>query len=107
MTEKMQQFIIELKACSKLKRYQELDGIINSNEVIKNKLLFIKQQQKELVSLSKTRVQKEMISKLMESNEILINEILDKPFVDEYLSLQIEINEFVRALSEIFNDQIN
>lgn len=97
-----------LKAFSEnknIKRYQELEKIINKNELIKDKLTTLKKIQKEIVhakSFGKTNA----LDKLESDYDRLYNEFLQTPLIAEYLELQVLINDLLQNFTSIIEDGI-
>lgn len=91
---------------NKIKRYQELEEIINNNTKIKQEIDNLKSFQKEIVhakQYNKTNYLKE----LEKQYDKQYNLIIKHPLMAEYMDLQEEINKFIQDLAEIIENGIN
>lgn len=102
---KAEQIISEISDAEKVKRYRELEVIINNNSTIKTKLDELKKIQKEIVhaeNLNKPKI----LKRLKEKYEELYNNFLELPLIAEYLDLQVELNNFLQSFTNIIEDGI-
>ena len=89
----------------KIRRYKELESIINNNVKIKKILDQSKSIQKEIVhaeNLSKPEQLKILNIKYHEEME----KLKDEPLLMEYLDLQIEINQFLQDSANNINNAL-
>ena len=92
-------------------RIKELESYIDNNDKIKSKLLALKEKQKQMVN-AKEFNQVNQYKEYLEEYNRLKEELLDLPFVEEYLELlEIVNNELTyvttgisRQLSKELND---
>ena len=88
-----------------VKRYKELEVVINNNEKLKEKLAKLKAMQKDMVH-AETLNKPEMLKEINNSYDILYEEILNFPLVIEYLDLQKMINDFLQDFTSIIESGI-
>jgi len=88
-----------------IKRYYELEKIINNNELIKTKLDELKVIQKEIVHAEALNKEK-ALKTLKEKYDNLYNEFLETPLIAEYLELQTLINDLLQNFTAIIEEDI-
>jgi cell fate (sporulation/competence/biofilm development) regulator YmcA (YheA/YmcA/DUF963 family) len=103
MSEK-EKLISMIENDERIKRYQKLEKILNENQVIKEKL-------NDLKSIQKTMVQKKTygldIRAIEEQYQKQLEEMHLFPLLNEYLSLQEEINDMLQQIAFIIEKSIN
>ncbi len=82
-----------------VKRIKELEGYIDNNKDIKNKFNELKDLQKKLVNAEEYNQTNQYNLYLKEYNN-LKNELLDLPFVEEYLELLDYVNNMLSYLTK-------
>ena len=82
-----------------VKRIKELEGYIDNNKDIKNKFNELKDLQKKLVNAKEYNQINQYNVYLKEYNN-LKNELLDLPFVEEYLELLDYVNNMLNYLTK-------
>lgn len=89
----------------KIKRYKQLEEIINKNQEVKNLLNESKDIQKQIVhaeALQKTQ----QLDALEKDYNHIMEKLNDIPLLMEYLDLQTEINDFLQIVNEKLNDTL-
>lgn len=89
-----------------VKRLKELEGFIDSNEELKTKIDEIKDIQKKLVNSSYYKLKNATVD-YKEKREILINEVKDIPFVEEYIDLLNESYYMIKNIIGLIEEEIN
>lgn len=89
-----------------IKRFQELEKILNNDSNLQQFFRDMKSIQKEFVH-SKTFQQKENELFLNEKLDNIQNQINEYPLYLEYLELQEEINEMLQRFVDIFEDGLD
>ena len=82
-----------------VKRIKELEGYIDNNKDIKNKFNELKDLQKKLINAKEYNQINQYNVYLKEYNN-LKNELLDLPFVEEYLELLDYVNNMLNYLTK-------
>jgi len=90
----------------RIKRYQAIEKVINSNKILKQKINKLKTIQKQLVNAKEIQKQKS-IEHFQALYDELLEEIETYPLMSDYLALQGDINEMIQAVAEIIEDGIN
>lgn len=89
-----------------VKRIQSLENIIDNNQVLKDKLKSLKELQKKMVN-AKEFNQFNQYKSYKEEYDVLYEEVLDFPFVEEYLDLLEEANNKLLDICFIIENKIN
>lgn len=85
-----------------VKEYKRLEEIINTDKTLLHALLELQNLQQQLINL-KTFEKHQMASKIeMEYNEKR-RQLEQNPVLDNYLTLQEEVNELIKHIEEIFD----
>lgn len=98
--------INEINDNNKIKRYKELETIINKNEEVSKKMNDLKEIQKQIVHAEKL-MKKELLDKLNKEYDTLTNEIHNYPLMAEYMDLQVEINDFLQNFKIILESGLD
>ena len=85
-----------------VKRIKELEPYIKNNEEINNKFNELKDIQKQMIN-SKEFNQFNQYNALKKEYELKKEELLNLPFVEEYLELVDEVNNILNNLSNEIN----
>ena len=85
-----------------VKRLKELEPYIKNNEDINNKYIMMKDLQKKMVASREFDLINQY-NEYKKEYEKIKNELLDIPFVEEYLELVDEINQLLNNLSDEIN----
>lgn len=88
------------------KRLHELEDKIDSDNVLKEKIDCLKSKQKQMIN-AKEFDQWNQYSIYKKEYDVIYNEILDYPFMEEYLSLLALANEILGNVSFIIEKKIN
>ena len=89
-----------------VKRIHSLDKIIDNNQELNQKLDSLKELQKKMVN-SKEFNQINQYKVYKEEYDTLYNEVLEFPFVEEYLELLEEANNTLLDICYIIENKIN
>ena len=89
-----------------VKRIQSLENIIDNNQELKDKLKSLKELQKKMVN-AKEFNQFNQYKSYKEEYDVLYEEVLDFPFVEEYLDLLEEANNKLLDICFIIENKIN
>lgn len=89
-----------------IKRYRELEKIINENKNLKIKLNALKQLQKQLINVKKID-KKAAVIEVQKQYDDAYEEIQSYPLMTEYLNLQEEINDCVQYIVKVLEKGIN
>lgn len=100
---KLKELFLELP---EVKRVKELEKYINNNSALNEKINNLKLVQKKLVNAKEYNQHNQYILYKEEYDRIYC-EILDFPFVEEYLELLEEINYILLQLTGTIEDKIN
>lgn len=99
----LKQALLELPT---IKRIKELENFIDSNPKLNHLLDQLKMKQKQMVQAKEFHQQKQY-SIYEAEYKALYNEILNYPFVEEYLDLLEEANTLLLDVSNIIEKRIN
>lgn len=91
---------------SKIKRYKELEVIINNNTELSQKMDELKNMQKQIVHAEKL-VKSNSLIELNKEYEMLLSNLESYPLMNEYLDLQVEINESLQSFKDIVEKGID
>ncbi len=100
---KLTELFLELP---EVKRIKELEKFINNNLTLNEKINNLKLIQKKLVNAKEYHQQKQYILYKEEYDKVY-SEILDFPFVEEYLELLEDVNQLLNQVTGIIEDKIN
>ena len=89
-----------------VKRIHELENYIDSNIELKEKMQDLKLLQKQMVN-AKEYGQVKQYSLYNDEYQKLYQQILDYPFVEEYLELLEEANQMLITVTNIIETKIN
>lgn len=89
-----------------VQRIQELEGCIDSNEKLNGSIKQLKNLQKQMVH-AKEFHQPNQYQEYKKEYDILYNEILDIPFVEEYLDLLDEANQMLLDIANHIQTKLN
>lgn len=89
-----------------IKRIKALEKIIDSNESLNNKIDLLKETQKKMVNAKEFNQYNQYLEYKKEYDD-MYEEILDFPFVEEYLELLDEANNLLLDVSYIIEKKIN
>lgn len=89
-----------------IKRLKELELVLNGNTQLNEKILALKNKQKQMVNAKEYHQLKQYNVYSSEYQQIY-QEILDFPFVEEYLELLEFANEKMLNISNIIEQKIN
>ena len=89
-----------------VKRYQDIEKVLNQNEDLKSKINEIKTIQKQMVN-AKEIGKVEAVKHFESLYETCLSDIEESPLMSEYLALQSEINEMIQHVAQIIEDGIN
>jgi len=95
-----------IKNNESVKRYQQIESVINKDKTLKKNINKLKSVQKQLINakeINKTQA----INKFQSEFDQLLDEIESFPLMSEYLDLQEEINYMVKEVLQIIENQIN
>lgn len=95
-----------IKDNESVKRYQQIETVINKDKTLKKNINKLKSIQKQLINakeINKTQA----INKFQSEFDQLLEEIESFPLMSEYLDLQEEINHMVKEVLQIIENQIN
>lgn len=101
-----EEFIDLIKSNETIKRYRQIEEVINKNSDLKSKINEVKTVQKQLVNAKEIK-KAEAIKAFEIKMENLLDEISDFPLLNEYLDLQDEINSMLKNVLSIIEDEIN
>ncbi|MFA6800500.1 MAG: YlbF family regulator [Acholeplasmataceae bacterium] len=105
MTEK-EKLLELLKSDEQIKRYKQIEKVMNNDIKIKTKINQLKTIQKQLINAKE--IQKtQAIKKFQLAYDILLQEIESYPLMAEYLELQDVINHMLKEVVQIIEDKIN
>lgn len=96
----------EILKSDKVKRYKELEKVINNNKEISKKMDELKDIQKQIIHAEKL-MKKELLDKLNQQYDTLTNEIHNYPLMAEYMDLQVEINDFLQNFKMILENGLD
>ncbi len=102
---KIDEIIKELSNLPEAKRIKELEPLINNNEDIKLLLDNILNKEKELVDAR--YYHKDNEKKLKEEYDSMKEELLNMPFMEEYLELLDYFEILLNNMSKYINDEIS
>ena len=105
MSEK-EQLIELIKNSETIKRYKQIEIVINKDKQLKRNINKLKTIQKQLVNakeIGKTKA----VEKFQGEFDLLLEEIETYPLMTEYLDLQDEINQMLKDVLNIIEDKIN
>lgn len=102
----LDEFVKALSDNPIIKRFQELEKILNNDSNLQQLVHDMKSIQKEFVH-AKTFQQKENELFLNEKLDNIQNQINEYPLYLEYLELQEEINEMLQRFVDIFEDGLD
>ncbi len=100
---KLNKLFLELP---EVKRIKELEKYINNNSILNEKINNLKNVQKKLVNAKEFNQQNQYILYKEEYDKIY-SEILDFPFVEEYLELLEDVNQILLQTTGIIENKIN
>ncbi|VEU80684.1 YlbF family regulator [Haploplasma axanthum] len=104
---KIENKIIEkIKNEPKIKRYKELEDILNQNQEVSHKIEELKNIQKQMIN-AKNLGKIEIQTKLENDYQNKLEEIENYPLMTEYMDLQEEINVFLQNIKEIIESGID
>ena len=89
-----------------IKRLKELESVLNSNTELNEKILALKDKQKQMVNAKEFHQLKQYNVYSSEYQQIY-QEILDFPFVEEYLDLLEIANDKLLNITNIIEQKIN
>ncbi|MDE6656145.1 MAG: YlbF family regulator [Anaeroplasmataceae bacterium] len=89
-----------------VKRIHEIEGFIDKNQEIQEMLKHLKDIQKKMVHAKEFNQPKQYMAYKKEYDEIY-QEILDYPFVEEYLDLLEEVNQLLLSITNCIEEKIN
>lgn len=89
-----------------IKRYKELEVIINNDKKLLEQLEQLKQVQKQIVHAEKLE-KSEMLINLNEKYNILLDEIENYPLMSEYLHIQNNLNYVLQDFKSIIEKGID
>ena len=89
-----------------VQRIRELENYIDHNEVLNDKLLRLKNKQKQMVNAKEYHQPLQYKTYKKEYDEIY-QELLDLPFVEEYLELLDEANQILLNITNYIEEKIN
>ncbi len=89
-----------------IRRYRQLEAIINQDSEIQVKMDTLKQMQQQLVNAREMK-KKEAVKHFEQQVETMIETIEDYPLMSEYFALQSDINDMMKAIMEILETGIN
>jgi len=88
-----------------IKRYKEIEKLINENKEIKQKMNQLKSIQKQLVN-AKHIGKEEAVKQFQLRYDALLDEIENYPLMSEYMALQSDINEMIQTILDIIEQGI-
>lgn len=89
-----------------IKRLKELEAVLDSNAQLDEKIFALKQKQKQMVNAKEYHQLKQYNAYSSEYHQIY-QEILDFPFVEEYLDLLELVNNELLNITNIIEKKIN
>ncbi len=95
-----------LNSLPEVKRIHELEGYIDNNKEIKLKLKEMKLIQKKMVNSKEYNQMKQYKNQKLEYEKIKA-ELLDLPFVEEYLELLDIVDNILLTMTNEIEDKIN
>ncbi|QWB96576.1 YlbF family regulator [Mycoplasmatota bacterium] len=95
-----------IKDNESVKRYQQIETVINKDKTLKKNINKLKSIQKQLINAKEIN-KTEAINKFQSEFDQLLEEIESFPLMSEYLDLQEEINHMVKEVLQIIENQIN
>ncbi|MDE5715812.1 MAG: YlbF family regulator [Anaeroplasmataceae bacterium] len=99
----LKQAVLELPL---VKRIQELESVIDSNQNLNLLLNQLKEKQQQMIN-AKEYHQTRQYKLYEEEYNSIYNAILDYPFVEEYLDLLEQANNLLLDISGIIDNKIN
>ncbi len=105
MSEK-EQLIELIKDNETIKRYKQIEVVINKDKQLKRNINKLKTIQKQLVNAKEIGKMK-AVEKFQSEFDLLLEEIETYPLMTEYLDLQDEINQMLKDVLNIIEDKIN
>lgn len=99
----LKQALLETNTC---KRIKELEPIIDQNPLLQDKIKKLKDKQKQMVNALEYHQEKQYQVYLKEYQD-LYQEVLDFPFVSEYIDLLTEMNDILLDIAKVIEDKIN
>jgi cell fate (sporulation/competence/biofilm development) regulator YmcA (YheA/YmcA/DUF963 family) len=101
-----QELLELIKNNESVKRYQQIEAVINKDKTLKKNINKLKSIQKQLINakeINKTQA----INKFQLEFDQLLEEIESFPLMSEYLDLQEEINHMIKEVLQIIENKIN
>ncbi len=95
-----------IKENETIKRYKTLEMHMNQDSRIKSKISQLKTVQKQLIN-AKAMDKPKTVAKCQETYDQILLEIEDYPMMTEYLDLQGEINQLLKEIIKIIENEIN
>lgn len=89
----------------KIKRYRELEKLVNEDQDVLNLIDELKAVQKQIVHAEKLE-KKDMLKVLQEKADDINNSIFNYPVMAEYLDLQAEVNELIQSFKEVIETSL-
>ncbi len=89
-----------------VQRYKKLEALLNKNMDVKRKINKLKAVQKQLINAKHINKQN-TIDQYQATYDKLLKEIEDYPLMTEYLELQEDINQMLKDILSIIEDEIN
>lgn len=89
-----------------IRRYRELETIINQDPDIQAKMAALINLQKQLVN-AREFGKREAAKQFEQHYETMIKTIEDYPLMSEYIALQGDINDMIKTIMEILENGIN
>lgn len=103
-------FVNDLKqgflSLPEVKRLKELEGFIDTNLELNQKINELKDLQKKMVNAKEYNQPKQYLE-YKKAYDIIYEDILDFPFVEEYLDLLDSTNEILKNITMQIEDKIN
>lgn len=89
-----------------VKEYKRLEKIINTDKTLNSALLELQNLQQQLINL-KTLEKHQMAFEIERQYKEKRRQLEQNPVLDNYLTLQEEVNELIHHIEEIFNQGLN
>lgn len=103
--EKLDALIETLEAQEEVKRFRDIQNLMENNFELKKKIdEYKKWQQRVVIHEHRTG---ETDERAEEKLDRLYNELLDIPILNEYLNLMNEINDVIQSITNIIEETIN
>lgn len=102
----MNKLIATFNDLEEVKRIHQLENYIDKNTILKEKIEALKSKQKQMIN-AKEYNQVNQYSVYKKEYEEIYNEIIDFPFVEEYLELLDIVNDELKAIKDIIEIKIN